>query len=96
MEAFVERTYRIAIGDGKSRKVHLVLYKPTQEVDGDWTCEHKIDGLDVDEPLAPPAFGVDGIQALLLSFQMAEARLKAHARSLNGELIWPSGSGGVA
>ena len=85
---FVNRRFRIACGAGVTRELVLTLYSPVEDDHGDWSCTHNIQGPTWTEESEGCAYGSDGVQALLLSLQMAEARVQSYTRSIAGTLSW--------
>ncbi len=84
---FAERQYTLRESSGSESNVILRMHVPQVTVHGDWACDVEIirnDGVSK----VVPAIGEDGVQALVLAFCMAEARLKTLVRDRNATLTW--------
>lgn len=87
---FAERQYTLRESSGSESNVILRMHAPLLTVHGDWACD--VDVIQSDRvSKRVSAIGEDGVQALLLAFRMAEARLNALARDRNATLTWLDG-----
>jgi hypothetical protein len=70
--------------------VHLLVARPERdpEAGGDWRCRHVILGLG--PTVDRYAYGIDGLQALALTLEMARAELEAAAQAGNA-VTWLGG-----
>ena len=80
-----ERDFELVDEAGVRRPVLLRLGLP-RPADVDWVCPFEI--ADGQTSIAHVAYGVDGVQALLLALARADADLRFHARSAGARLEW--------
>ncbi|MFI7470624.1 DUF6968 family protein [Nonomuraea sp. NPDC049646] len=88
-EIAVERQLEALAGDGTRRPVTIRFGTPRLDqlsVNGDWCCPHQILGLGDQEVGA--AFGVDSLQALLLSVYKVRLKLEERALASSVRLDW--------
>jgi hypothetical protein len=69
--------------------VKVAVPTKTPDVADEWTCEYQIDGLG--DGKTRKAFGVDGIQALLLALTYVSTKLYTSPDYESGELAWDGG-----
>jgi uncharacterized protein DUF6968 len=80
-KAFVER--RLELTTGGEIVVRLIQPEP---VGNDWRCDYRITWPDRERHFH--AFGIDGLQALILGLQMVHATLLASPEGKAGQLTW--------
>ncbi|KOX21389.1 hypothetical protein ADK67_27235 [Saccharothrix sp. NRRL B-16348] len=84
-----ERRVECVAGDGSRTDVVIRIGTPHPDplsANGDWRCPHQITGLG-DEAVGA-SFGVDSLQALLLSVYRVRLDLAARAAEASVELDW--------
>ncbi|MER5262339.1 hypothetical protein ABTZ99_09695 [Actinosynnema sp. NPDC002837] len=84
-----ERRLECVAGDGARTAVVIRIGTPHPDplsANGDWCCPHQVLGLG-DEAVGA-AFGVDSLQALLLSVYRVRLDLAARAAQASVELDW--------
>ncbi|MGM1060323.1 DUF6968 family protein [Saccharothrix sp. Mg75] len=87
--AVVERRLEAVAADGTRSPVVVVLGAPRPDPlssNGDWCCPHRITGLG--DEVVGRAFGVDSLQAMLLSVYKLRLELAARAEAAGVELNW--------
>jgi hypothetical protein len=94
-KVYVERDFESQDIDGNVGSVKLRIGKPQllehlEQEAKMWCCLRQIVGIG-DEKVRP-GYGVDAIQALWLSLQMAEAELKTFGKHESRTLTWLSGA----
>lgn len=67
------REIRATLPSGTECLVGVALALPTQTADSEWSCEFRIEGLPAE--IRETAFGIDGIQALLMALEGIRVRL---------------------
>ena len=88
VEVIAERHFEAEDEAGLRREVVLRIGKPVHDPKegGDWSCPYQIVGLWDDRVSA--AYGVDPVQALLLSLQKAGLELNYYRTAQKGKLTW--------
>lgn len=71
-----ERVLELVEGDGSERTVVVRLFKPVQVDTEEWRCDFEFDGL---ETTIDHAFGIDGLQAIVLAIEAVRQRLEREA-----------------
>jgi len=77
---------RIDQKSGERDTLLIVLYKPKRMAEEEWACEYSIESL-ASPPRRRAIFGVDAMQALVLSLRTIHAELDA-LRSRGVDLRW--------
>ncbi|GAA2677940.1 DUF6968 family protein [Nonomuraea recticatena] len=88
-EVMAERQVEAVAADGARTRVTVRFGRPCPDAlseHGDWCCPHQILGLG--EEGVGAAFGVDSLQALLLSVYKARLELEERARAASVRLDW--------
>ena len=87
-EVIAERRLEWTGADAPAEGVVVRIGKPVRDPlpGGDWLCPVQVVGLGDERVRA--AFGVDAVQALVLSLQMIDADLHAGQRRAGGRLHW--------
>ncbi len=88
-EVVAERRLEAVAADGTRTPVTVRFGRPRPDElseHGDWRCPHRIRGLG--EEVTGAAFGVDSLQALLLSVYKARLVLEERARAASARLEW--------
>ncbi|MCP2365539.1 hypothetical protein HD597_012559 [Nonomuraea thailandensis] len=88
-EIMAERQLDAVTTEGARSQVTIRLGRPRPDelsANGDWCCPHRITGLG--EESVGVAFGVDSLQALLLSVYKVRLKLDERAAAANVRLDW--------
>ncbi|WP_447005588.1 DUF6968 family protein [Saccharothrix isguenensis] len=88
-EVVAERQVECAAGDGSRTQVVVRIGRPHPDPlssHGDWRCPHQIVGLG--EETVGASFGVDSLQALLLSVYRVRLELADRAKAASVDLDW--------
>jgi hypothetical protein len=87
-EIIAERHFEARDETGVEYDLVLHIGKPIPDANegGDWCCPYQITGFNDNKVSA--AFGVDSIQALLLSLQKAALELNHYQKVKNSNLTW--------
>lgn len=88
-DVVAERRLECVAGDGSRTVVVIRFGSPHPDplsANGDWCCPHQIVGLG--EEGVGASFGVDSLQALLLSVYRVRLELAARARAASVDLDW--------
>lgn len=87
-EIIAERLLELQDESGIEHEVIVRIGKPIPDPNpgGDWCCPFQIMGLNDDQTRA--VFGVDQVQALLLSFEMIRTQLNYYQTNQKYELTW--------
>ncbi len=83
-----ERSFEL-VDQAGSRRPFLLRIGVPRPAEVDWVCPFVI--ADGPTSIAHAAYGVDGVQALLLALTMAKADLRFHARTVGARLQWLGG-----
>lgn len=86
-EVFIQRELT-CLSNNKKTKILVSIGKPVRDevTGGDFKCPFQIEGIG-DEALRF-GYGVDGLQALLLSLKMIEALLLNYAKRSSANISW--------
>jgi hypothetical protein len=87
-QAVAQRQLEAQASDGSKRDVTVSIGKPKSDprFGGGWSCVHQITGLGDD--VTRTVVGVDGIQALMLTFRMVGITLR-HIQATQGlRITW--------
>ncbi|WP_051772818.1 DUF6968 family protein [Saccharothrix sp. NRRL B-16314] len=88
-DVVAERRLECVAGDGTRTEVVIRFGSPHPDplsTNGDWCCPHQILGLGKDDVGA--SFGVDSLQALLLSVYRVRLELASRAAAASVDLDW--------
>ncbi|RZU32306.1 hypothetical protein BKA19_2001 [Blastococcus saxobsidens] len=87
-QVVAERRLEAVAADGTRTPVTVLIGAPVPDPagGGDWFCPHRVDGLGEDS--AGGAFGVDSLQALLLSVHALRLGLDQRAEEASVRLEW--------
>ena len=86
----LERSFELLGANGKSEKISLFIGKPYQISESDvsltWRCPYQIVGIGLEKIKEGP--GIDSIDAMLMSLQIAEAYLKSYGQTEGKTITW--------
>jgi hypothetical protein len=86
-EVIAETVLAVRSGERPERHVTVSFGRPRLNAEGDWSCEHRLAGLEGVDDRPVTAFGLDSLQALCLSIEMVRMRLLAIERQLAVRLL---------
>jgi hypothetical protein len=86
--AIAQRQLQARASDGTSRDVTVSIGKPKSDprFGGHWSCVHQISGLGDD--ITRTVIGIDGVQALMLTFQMVAITLRHVQATQHVRISW--------
>jgi len=70
----------------QDKEVHVDLFEPELEPDGDYICRYTVSGLS--KPLSGDSMGIDAIQALHIALQLIGNRLYSMEEFKSKRLTW--------
>lgn len=87
-EVIAERRLHAVAGDGSRSDVVVSIGRPKSDprFGGDWSCVHRITG--VGDDVTRTVVGIDGIQALMLTFQLVGVTLRHVQATRSVRITW--------